>query len=294
MTRSQNGLIPKGALRLDLSFRTTDQDILLQGSNEVGQVLRPKVDFETGVIRPGYHDELGGSERFLQLDAAYGLTSRTAVLASMPLVAHRSFDIGHPPVVRETYTTSGTGDALLAVRHALRLDGGALVAGFSVELPTGPSRLVSQNRGDAGILDPMIQPGTGSVDFVGTLQYARTLASLHWTLAASYQANRRNGLGFEFGDDAITSITAGRPLVGRLSVSLQGKLFTKGRSRFEDQPINSSGTTVLYVTPGVSFATLGGISAYAFVPLPIYRHVNEAQLAPHVTAVVGISKSLSF
>lgn len=119
VTRSAGGMLARKEWRLDLSFRSTDDRTLMSGSETVTRVIRPKVDFEHGLVRPGFHQDLGGGTRFLQVDAAYGLTGRTTLLASAPLLARRDYDIGHPPVLTERYETWGPGDMLVAVRHAL-------------------------------------------------------------------------------------------------------------------------------------------------------------------------------
>lgn len=296
ITRGQNGVLPKGALRFDFSFRQTDQTLLLRGSEEVGQVFRPKVDFENGRVRPGYHDELGGRERFLQVDAAYGLGARTSLLASFPFLAHRAFDIGHPPVLRERYTTTGNGDVLLGVRHALKTSPrGSLVGGVSLKVPTGRYRIVSPARAaDFGILDPTLQPGSGSVDVVGSLQYTWNMAGFGWGFSGSYQANAKNELGYRFGDDAIVSLTMSRALTKRLSPSLQLKAFHKGRSTFLGEEVLSSGSRIVYVLPGLSVNLWKKVSVYGYAPIPVYRYVNEAQLAPRPSFVLGASKTLYF
>src|SRR5687768_9568276 len=141
MTRGQYGSLSKGAFRLDLSFRHTQQDQLYAGSEETGSVLRPKVDFARQRIIPGYHEERGGLEQFLQLDLSYGLTSRMMVLASMPLVAHRSYQVSHG-AFDHVYDTTSIGDAVLGMRYALD-PRSRFVAGFAAKLPTGRSQLVS-------------------------------------------------------------------------------------------------------------------------------------------------------
>ena len=63
VTRGAGGTLPKGALRVDLSFRYADQTRPFAGGDPTGSVLRPKVDFEHGLILAGYHREVGGRER---------------------------------------------------------------------------------------------------------------------------------------------------------------------------------------------------------------------------------------
>ena len=52
----------------------------------------------------------------------------------------------------------------------------------------------------------------------------------------------------------------------------------------------STGETILYLTPGLRVAAPASMSAYAFVQVPAYRFVNEAQLTPRVALLVGWSK----
>ena len=295
VTRGQSGLLPKGTLRVDFSFRQTDLSDRLRGSAEIDRVLRPKIDFERRLLRPGYHDELGGRDRFLQLDLGYGLGARTAVLASIPVLARRAFDIGHPPVLAESYVTSGNGDLLLGVRHGfLAGPRGSLVAGLSLETPTGRHRLASPaNRADRGILDPTLQPGSGSFDLVGSLQYAHHLAGpgLDLTWSGSYQRNGTSDLDYRVGDDAIVSLSLARPLTGPLSGSLQLKWTRRARSAYLDQDVPGTGDRVTYLTPGLSARVGGRASVYGFLTVPILRYVNEEQLAPRLGFVLGVSRS---
>ena len=292
VTRGQNGVLARGAFRLDVSFRHTDETLLLEGGTNVDRVLRPKVDFENRLLRPGFHDELGGADSFVQLDAAYGLTRHLTLQVSLPLFAERSYEIGHPPILSENFTTRGNGDLLLGARYGVRAGRGSLTAGLGLELPTGRHDLASPaGRGDRGILDPMLQPGSGSWDLVASSQYAArwTAAGLAWGVAGSYQSNTQNDLDYRLGDVAIASLNASRALGSRVNGSLQLKGVREARSRYMGEPVPSTGGRFVYLIPGLSVATLSGGSVYVFVPLPVYRNVNEAQLAPRPSLVVGIS-----
>ena len=61
VTRSASGLLPRKGFRLDLSYRATDDSKLMSGSDTATRVTRPKVDFEHGLVRPGFHQDLGGT-----------------------------------------------------------------------------------------------------------------------------------------------------------------------------------------------------------------------------------------
>jgi hypothetical protein len=291
VTRGAGGMLPKGALRFDVSFRYADQTRPFSGGEPTGAVLRPKVDFEHGLILAGYHREVGGRERYLQTDLAYGLTSRASVLLSIPLLIQRSYDIAHGGSFQQSTTTRGSGDLLLGVQYGLLATPKAqIVARAAVKAPTGNFRLISTF--DRSINEPTLQPGTGSVDFVAAADFSRQeVLGLNWTVSASYQANTTNDLDYRFGNDAIASVSVSRSLVGRLSGSFQVKGWHKGRSEFLGGPVPSTGGTLVYLTPGLRVAAPASMSAYAFVQVPAYRFVNEAQLTPRVALLVGWSKT---
>jgi len=294
VTRGSNGLLGKGDVRVDVTFRRTPMTALLRGSDPADQVLRPKIDFENQRLVPGYHDELGGRDRFLQVDLAYGLSARASVFASMPVVAARSFDIGHVPVLRETYSTTGNGDALLGLRYGLLQRGhDSLVGGLTVEVPLGRHTLAAPaNRADRGVLDPMLQPGSGSVDVGATLQYGRRLAgSWDATVAAAYQIYTTNDLDYRAGSDAIASVTVSRPLFGRVGGSLQVKGLLEDRGQFMDAPLPNTGGRFVYVVPGLSVRAPMQMAVYGYLVVPVYRFVNESQLAPRTGVVLGVSRT---
>ena len=295
MTRSAGGLLPRKSFRLDLSYRATDDSQLMSGSDTAARVTRPKVDFEHGLVRPGFHQDLGGTSRFLQVDVGYGLTGRTTLLASAPVVTRRSYDVGHPPVLTERYQTWGLGDTLLGVRHAVVAGAEtSVVLGAGLELPTGEYQLVSpQALFDIGVLDPMLQPGSGSWDLLLNAQASRRLSNggLDLTGAFSYQANTTNDLGYSYGDDAIASLALARPLASRLRASLQLKWAHRGRSDYQGGGVESTGGTIVYAIPGLVTTLPARLSLYFFLPVPVYRYVNETQVAPRLSLVVGMARS---
>ena len=294
VTRSAGGLLPRKGFRIDFSFRATDDSLLMSGSDTTDRVTRPKVDFEHGLVRPGFHQDLGGTSQFVQLDVGYGLTGHTTLLASAPIVTHRSYDIGHPPVLTENYETWGLGDTLVGARHAFMASPAtSLVAGLALEMPTGDFKLVSSGAlFDIGVLDPMLQPGSGSWDFVGNVQAAHRLTQggLDLTGAFSYQANTTNDLEYRYGDDTIVSTSLGGPVGSRVRASMQLKMVHRGRSTFRDEDVSSTGGTVVYAIPGLVSSLPGKMSVYLFLPVPVYRYVNESQLAPRLSVVVGMAR----
>ena len=222
LTRGENSLLPKKQFRLDLTFGFTDQGALLRGSQEVDAVFRPRVFLERQQIYPSFHRDIDGYDRVVQMDLTYGLGARFNLTASLPLALWHAHEVAHGDF-RQEYGTTGVGDALVGLRAALGPRG--LVSGLSLKVPTGRYRIGGEFGG--GIQDPTLQPGTGAVDFVGSLQYSWRADSLRltWAVAGSYQATTINSLDYRFGNQTVITAGTARSLTSRLSASLQAKLF---------------------------------------------------------------------
>jgi hypothetical protein len=287
LTRGENSLVPKRAFRVDVSFGYANQGRLQSGSQEVDAVFRPRIFLERQRIFPAFHRDIDGYDRVVQMDLTYGLGSRLNVAASVPLVVWHGHDVAHGSVAQE-YGTGGFGDVLVGLRGAFGPRG--LVGSASIKLPTGPYRIGGEFGG--GIQDPTLQPGTGSVDFVGSLQYSwRTdFLRLRWSLSGSYQLTTTNELEYRFGNQAILAAGVVRPLTPRLSASLQAKLFHQDRNQYLGEGVPSTGSTAVYVTPGLRVNGPRSVSVFAFLLLTPYSYVNEAQLAPSVGVLAGFSK----
>jgi len=309
------GVVPKGEWVVDLSFRYTDEGQPLLGSTPALEALRPRIDFVRQRLVPFYHVELNGSDTITQADAAYGLTSRLALTASLPLLGVRSYNhVHYPPPpdptapaapvapvddehvhavtaagpTRVHLRTEGNGDALVGARYAVVLSPGQrLLAGLAAQVPIGKSRLVDPH--DGGIYDPTMQPGTGSWGAVASLQYGTRRVGLDWSASGSYQLTTANGLGYRFGNEAIGALGLGRG-IGRFAASCQIKAHRLGRSAYLGQRVPSTGGSMLILTPGVRMRTSTG-SVYAFYQRPVHRRVNEYQLASRGALLVGVSRA---
>lgn len=65
--------------------------VVVSGASDP-EVLRPRVDYATGRLVPGYHHDWASRGHFVQVDVAYGLTNRLTVVGSWPLVTARTLD----------------------------------------------------------------------------------------------------------------------------------------------------------------------------------------------------------
>jgi hypothetical protein len=290
LTRGAGGVLRNGGWSFELSYRYADQSQPLLGRDETDLVSRPRVDLERRRLIPNYHRDLDGKGSGLQLEGAYGATDRTTLYVSAPVLTLKSHQIGHGSLVT-AYDTWGFGDVVVGVRQAIALPfAGRATGAVSFKLPTGKTTLLDSFDGQP--LDPMLQPGTGSLDVLFSGQYSRSLDSprLDVSLSASYQANTSNDRGYRFGNEGIVSLGLSRPIGSSLALTAQAKWMREGRDRLSALDVPSTGSTIAYVTAGLRVYR-GAFSCYAVVQAPFYRYVNEAQLAPKTGVLAGVSRT---
>jgi len=211
------------------------------------------------------------------------------VFLSLPAATQRAQDVVHG-AVNTAYDIWGVGDGVIGLRQSLAARG-ALVGGLALKAPLAQHTLIDEY--DQTILEPTLQPGSGAWSVVPSLQYSFTglVPDISWTTSASYEITTTNDHDYRFGNEAIATLGASRPLVGALSGSLQAKVFHKDRSTYRGAGVASTGTTVVYLTPGVRVRGPAGVGLYTFFQAPVYRYVNEAQLAPSYGWLVGLTRS---
>jgi hypothetical protein len=289
LTRGQNGVQAKGSWRVDVSFRNTDDSDPLRGRHDTSLAVRPKVYFEQERLIPAFHLDRSGRERFLQVDVGYGLTDRTSLYASIPAATQRVQDVSHG-AIDTAYDVWGVGDGLFGLRQALAFHG-ALVGGLAVKAPLARHTLIDQY--DGTILEPTQQPGSGAWSVLSSVQYSVSalLPDVTWTASVSQEITTANAADYRFGNESIATVGASRPLGSVLSASVQAKVFYKARSTYRGAGVGSTGTTLGYLTPGLRVRGPGRVGAYAFFQVPVYRYVNETQLAPRYGWLVGINRS---
>jgi len=293
-TRTQDGALTRGTFRFDLSYRYVDQSRKRFEGSSTDEVLTPGVNFAEGVIEPDHHREIRTGFHVLQADASYGLTSRLSLLASVPLVSAKH----HEHVViedgEEHFTdgdgTTGFGDLQIGARYAFlpaRSDL-VLVTGW-LKLPTGAHDKLDTS---GEITEPSLQPGTGSTDLTGGLQYSHQLGTpgSEVFLAAGYRHNGTSDLDYHLGDETQAGIGYGRRFGMRWTGNLQLNLRHGARDRYSSDGVPSTGSTLLNISPGLRWQMTSLLDAYVFLPLPLLQHVNEAQLAPKIGVVAGFSR----
>jgi hypothetical protein len=289
LTKGQGGLLRKGGFSFDFSFRSTDMSVRRSGSSPTAEVIRPKVLIEEGRLIPGYHEDLDGTDRFLQIDAAWGVLASTTVFASLPLTTQRQYQIGHGGT-QTGYNLRGIGDLVVGARYGIvRGPQHSVVGSVGFQVPTGSNDIIDVY--DSTILDPTLQPGTGSGDFIASLLWSTVApAKTEFGLSGSYQVYSTNDHDYRFGNLAIVAATLSRPTKSFVP-SVQVKLVQQAQNSFVGEAVPSTGGTTVYLNGGLRYRTPEGIGLYVHVLAPVYRYVKDAQLTPRLSVLVGIAKA---
>lgn len=296
VTGTQEGTGARGRLTVDLSYRYVVQSRRLAGTDDVAEVLTPKVSFEEGLLEPDHHREIRTQNSLVQLDLTWGATDRLAIAASLPLRVERDHEhddeVGTPD---EHFTrddgAQGFGDARIGVRLAfLAGPRSLLVGGLGLKLPTGQYRL---RDGEGSINEPTLQPGSGSTDVVTSLYYALQIGegASEAFASASHSLNRENSLDYAIGDVTTLALGVNRR-TGRgatWSAQLNGR--RGARDEFLGEAVPSTGSLLVNLTPGLRLAMGEAAVLYGYLQVPVYQRVNEAQLAPRTGLVLGVSRA---
>lgn len=297
VTGTQEGVAEGGKIVVELSYRFIPMDTPRAGSHKTDVSINPAISFDTGTIVSGAHQELRTDNELVQLDVAMGVSERTSVALSLPIVNNRrhehiDLDAGGE-FSAQTYR--GFGDIRIMLRHAhLRQLRHQFIGGIGVKTPSGAYEL---RDAEGEISEPGVQPGTGSWDPIVTAYYSYQIRprALDWFVSGSWQYATENRLDYRFGDTRI--LNAGindRVSVGGRDMVLTAQVNARNapRDEFLGMDVPSTGGTFIYLTPGVRVETGEASGFYTHIQIPVYQRVNETNLVPGYALIIGFSHQL--
>jgi hypothetical protein len=284
-TRMGDRRLEPGGWRTDFWVRHADEGRALFGGRRVDEVWRRRVDLARGGFEPFLHRETDGQLDLAQLDVTRGLGSRVSIRVGLPLFRRQSASFLHPRPARNVAT--GVGDVQVgADMILLSRPSREITVGATLKLPTGASAL----RGGDGVVDPMLQPGTGSWDGAASAQIARRVRAFSLSAAGSVLLTTANGHGYRRGREVVASVGALRPLHGRLDGTLLLKAQHAGRDRFHEAGVLASGYSSVQAGVGARLR-LSTATVRAVIQVPAVTRVNESQRAAGLTVTLGVVKA---
>jgi len=311
------GVSTKSGWSGDLSYTSINQNQTIYGNSKPsaaliqslyanGQEIETNTNTQTTTATINFNGETGGVS--LQLPYIYRTHGTDGVAGQPNDAAAQSLGANYTES-----SASGIGDIRL-IGHYNGFSGDK-TAGiiFGVKLPTGDYNANFTTGVNARqTLDPGLQLGTGSTDYILGAYTSGTISTYGWFVQGTVQhaltglineaggpSNAANGgSSYRPGDayvlnSGIRYAGFGSMFSPMLQLNLVHREYDQGTGVptdvFTGSPI--SGGNLAYLSPGLSVRLGGGTSVYGFVQVPIYQNVGSLQLVPQYIASVGVHQN---
>jgi len=218
-------------------------------------------------------------------------TSNWGINVQVPILyrPHATFSEGEtdPSFSR----TQGIGDVRITARwQGFKTPGRITGVQLGVVIPTGRFRQTFRSGPEQGSdVDRGLQTGTGTVQaVVGAYMYGNLTQNFDYIVQAQGQIALNARALYKPGSAA--QISAGLHYTRWRSITPQ--LQMTFRAAAKDSGVNSdranSGGEQLHISPGLVANLGGGLSAFAYVQLPLYQRFNGFQLSPKFMTSTGV------
>ena len=193
-----------------------------------------------------------------------------------------------------TSQANGLGDVRLLVRYQLdRAASHSWSVQFGLKLPTGRFDQTFAEGPQAGeLLDRALQLGTGTTNLLAGLSwFARPAVNLGSFAQLSLDLPLAARAGFL--PSTSINLSGGVRWLNpsRFAPQLQLNVKLENREHGAGADTANSGSAMAYLSPGVTAELGRGSTAFVFVQLPVYQHVNGLQLEPRWLLSLGFRHS---
>lgn len=273
------GVWDKPGIRLDLRAEFVDLDQLRQGSNKVGPA---------GV--PDTHDEVRTINRNFVGTLDYSFNPDWGVTLRMPLVnrSHRHVHNAPDGPETETWNFTEVGDVQAVGRYTFYHGEAHDDAGvrFGLKLPTGST---GQRNAMGMKAERSLQPGSGSTDAILGLYYYRRVDALAWFVQGGWQQTLRDRADFRPGRQLSADVGLNYAVSPDWSLMLQINALHRSHDSGANAESADSGSTQVFLSPGVSYRATRDVSLYGFFQQPLQQHMRGTQLTADWSAALGVS-----
>jgi hypothetical protein len=277
------GLTSRTGLTADLRYDFFNQNDLRTGTRRVDRAS----------LELPNDEEIQGHtvNRNATLTLDYGITSDWGVTLTLPWLQRRHTTIAEGDTELSSSRSNSIGDVRVMARYTGFSDAQDWGLQFGLKLPTGDSHGIDFDGGPqrGEMLDRGLQPGTGSTDLlIGAFKFGAITETADWFGQALLQIPVIADRAFKPGLGA--NLTAGVRYRGFESFVPQMQLNSRiERKESGDQAdVPNSGATLVYFSPGATFAVTSRTSVYLFGQVPVYQHVTGLQLEPKWSLSAGV------
>ena len=223
-------------------------------------------------------------------DLNYVFNSSWAISAAVPYSDRFHTTIAEGDTAISTSRASGLGDVRLMARYQNFSPEQSFSFQFGLKLPTGRFDQNFAAGPQAGeLLDRGLQLGTGTTDLLAGVSWFTRPAE---NLGCFAQVTLQQPLAAHAGFLPSTSLTISSGVrwlnSSRFTPQLQLNLKAEGREHGAEADTPNSGSTMVYLSPGMTAELTAHTSAFVFVQLPVYQRVNGLQLEPRWLLSLGL------
>ena len=283
------GVWNEPGLRGDLRYEYIDQDQPRTGTR----------DLAVGEI-PHHHDEVRTINRNLFGTFDYGFNDQLGASLVIPWVdrSHEHIHNHRGQALHDSWNFSELGDVRLTGRYQFlagesQESATLSFAGVTAGLKFSTGKTTVANAGGE-LAERSLQPGTGTTDALigGYFRQAIGQRNLSWFAQANAQLPLNSHDNFRPGKQLLVDVGGRWEATRNLGVMLQMNGHWKGRDAGTEAEPEDSGSRMVSLSPGFTYAITPAVQVYAFVQFPVYQHVNGVQLVADKAYVAGISIQL--
>lgn len=266
----------------DLRFEAIDLEQLRRGSGKISDAN-------------AHHDELYTRNRNLVATLDHAFSPQWAATVVLPGYEreHAHIHNHHGAEILDAWDLNGLGDVRVLGRHQRpgRHPHSTFAINFGLKLPTGE---YDQANAAGDIAERSLQLGTGTTDALATVYCGRAFIErnidLFGQLGAQYPLHEREG--YRPGERWTLDFGLRYGMTLKLDALAQLNALWIDRDTGAQAEPHSTGGTYLFINPGLSFNLNRRWQVYALAQLPLYQHVNGAQLTADYGFILGTSHRL--
>jgi hypothetical protein len=190
--------------------------------------------------------------------------------------------------------TKKIGDVKLIGRYQGFTDSKNFGVQFGLKLASGShDEKFSTGPYSGNLVDPGLQPGTGSTDLLmGAYYFASISRDWDYFVQGMYQTPLKHDDVFKPGDSLNVNFGVRYLALDKIAPQLQINTRVISKDSIADATgafasDDNTGGRIAYLSPGVTIAVSDSVKLFGFIQLPIYQNLNGYQLAPKFTASLG-------
>jgi hypothetical protein len=279
---ASQGLYAASGLSLDLRHDYFNQDELRSGTRRVDRA---------GIALPADQEiQRNTANHITTLTLDYGFSPDWAASVQLPYLLRSHGTVAAGDTELSTSRSSSIGDVRLLARYQGLAGERNWGLQFGLKLPTGRTDVGFSTGPQAGqALDRGLQPGTGSTDLLlGAYRFGTIAAKFDYFAQAQLQLPLTSKDQFKPGAGLNLSLGLRYVGDGPVTPQLQLNLRSERPESGANADVANAGSTLAYLSPGLTATLSDQLRVYAFVQLPIYQRVNGLQIEPRRSASLGL------